>query len=221
MTAEAGLFIAGIFVPGPDDLVWGFLGLRIAGRQVFRGSTELTGDALKAELRAVADVAIGGSRGIRGIDGLPNASNFVPGKLQPRPDTCGPHCAYDALQELGSKAKFEVGSEIRELIRKQGGLEKRDLEKLIESIDDSVSAIVREGVDSGSIASSLARGPVIAFVDGNHWVRVISIFEKDGHKYVRVFDLCVAVIMTSCLTRSSLEWVPTTQLSISSIRNVE
>jgi hypothetical protein len=132
---------------------------------------------------------IGGAGGVRGISGLRNADNFVSGRLQPRTDTCGLHCAYDALQDLGTTGQFRVGSELRELIRTQGGLEKAQIARLIESIDDDIVAIVRTCVGLEDITNAFGRGgKVIAFVDGNHWVRVMNVFTKDGKTYVRIFD---------------------------------
>lgn len=129
---------------------------------------------------------IGGARVGRGIEGLRNADNFVPGRLQhPEFGTCGLHCAYDALQDLGSTAKFRITGEIRDLIRAQGGLEKAELARLIGTIDDDIAALVKTNIGLDDITNAFGRnGEVLAFVDGNHWVRILKV---DGNK-VRIFD---------------------------------
>jgi hypothetical protein len=83
-----------------------------------------------------------------------------------------------------------VTGEIRDLIRAQGGLEKAELARLINSIDDDVAALVKTRIGIGEITDAFSRnGAVLAFVDGNHWVRITGTpFTRNGKLYVRVFD---------------------------------
>lgn len=63
-----------------------------------------------------------------------------------------------------------------------------DLVALISAINDGAIAMRRTGVNDEELVKMLTRGQVIAHVDGNHWVRPLSAFTRNGKTWVRVYD---------------------------------
>ncbi len=53
---------------------------------------------------------------------------------------------------------------------------------------ERVVAVIQRAVTETQLPSLLQRGPVIAHVDGNHFVRVLEAVEEAGATWVQVYD---------------------------------
>jgi len=167
--------------------------------------TRKTPDAKPKATRAVKQQAAKNVGGSKALKDLRDVENFVPGRKQHRSDTCGLQCAADAAGEAGGK--INVTPELRKLIREQGGIEKRQLQKLLDdALDDNHTALMDRGFSETQLIRRTSQSKPIVFVDGNHWVRVTKAFKRDGRWYVRVVDSGVGgsydQLLTSFMTRT-------------------
>src|SRR5262249_35707865 len=133
--------------------------------------------------------------GSNALEGLRDARNFTPALTQSSLDTCGLHCADHLLEELGPRAVTSLelggGSYIHTLLAERGGrgLKTVELTQFIErnSIQE-VNAFIKRGVNESQLPSLLRRGPLIAHVDGNHYVRVLGTAQKEGATWINLYD---------------------------------
>jgi hypothetical protein len=117
--------------------------------------------------------------------------NFEAGAFQVRNDTCGLHSVWIAIKDTTSLAKGQfskVALKLRQAIRGKRGLHEEELVQFINDLDENLWAITKRAYSDLELSLSLKRGAVIAHVDGDHWVRVIQVFEEDGKQWIRVFD---------------------------------
>ena len=141
---------------------------------------------------AEAGAALGGSNALQG---LRDVKGFTPALTQQSSDTCGLYCAGQILDEIAPRSATAIqlgeGSYIPRLLADRGGrgLSTAEIAQLIEhNGGEDVVAIIERGVTETQLPSMFQRGPVIAHVDGIHFVRVLGTVEEGGATWVQVYD---------------------------------
>ncbi|MGH7138395.1 MAG: hypothetical protein ACREHD_21810, partial [Pirellulales bacterium] len=169
---------------------------------------EVKAARLAKQLDRAGDVAgaAGKVGGAKSLTNLRDVANVTPARMQVRDDTCGLYAVWNALEDMdGLPQKFTVPAELRNAIRANGGVNEAELAAFVNGLDDQLWAFTQRNVREPALAGLLARGDVIAHVDGNHWVRVVSEFSQNGQEWVRIFDSGVGAyydqLLTSFMTR--------------------
>jgi len=148
----------------------------IAGRAKEGAKTQALPEATGS---AVTDPgAVGGVRTGQGsLEGLRDVRDPSKARLQTRTDTCGLHAGASVLGDLGLARGSVDFSRVRGQIRANRiagrgvGLESLELESFLDrNVGDDVPVLGTNNVTEQQLPSLLARGHVIAHVDGNHWV---------------------------------------------------
>lgn len=122
---------------------------------------------------------------------MQDIQNITPARRQIRDDTCGLYAAWNAIEDIDARPpKFVIPAELRRTIRAQGGVNEQQLQRYLNSLDDSLWALEKLNVTEADMHQMLQRSDtaVIAHVDGDHWVRVVKSFVEDGQEWVRVYD---------------------------------
>ena len=179
------------------------------GGLTLKNSMQLAGGLGGLAGNAASWRSAGASRSIGGsntLGDLKNVTNFAPGRLQGRNDTCALNALWNALDDMDAlPTRFAVGSNLRKTIRAQGGLDQQQIVGLVSSLDDNLWAISQRGLSESQLSNWLSRGSVLSHVDGNHWVRVTNVIEREGHQWARIFDSGVGgsydQLLTSFMTR--------------------
>ncbi|MGB7324153.1 MAG: hypothetical protein WBD31_04735 [Rubripirellula sp.] len=121
-----------------------------------------------------------------GISGLKNAKNFAPFRGQ-HTFTCGLNCAFHAVGDVATDFSRHA-LKLRDLIRRQGGLNELQLARFIGDLGDNIFAIRKYNLIDTDIPDLLKIGKVLALVDKGHWIEITKVFTKDGKIWARVFD---------------------------------
>jgi RHS repeat-associated protein len=135
--------------------------------------------------------------GTRAVGALRDVRNLTEAATQVSVDTCGLHCAGQILEELApqnTRTTLDVvGTSIPKILKERGGrgLDTAQLSQLIDAnLPEAMNAAttIKRGVTGAQLPQLLERGPVIAHVDGDHFVRVLGIVEENGKSWVKVYD---------------------------------
>ncbi len=133
--------------------------------------------------------------GVRSSDGLRDVRNLTEARLQNRRDTCGLYAVASLLDDVIPAGMAVDLSEVRGWIRanrvagRGSGLTSYELTILAErNLPADAAVLIERVVMEGRLLDLLARGQVIAHVDGDHWVRVLGPVDEGGITWVRIYD---------------------------------
>jgi hypothetical protein len=141
---------------------------------------------------------IGGAKlakGETGLDGLKNAANLTPARLQSSEGACGLYVGASVIEDVkpGTVLKTDVlRADILKnaTLNNKAGLKPAELTKFLETNLPDAAVLAKSNVTEEMLLQELGRAnqKVIAGVDSEHYVRLLGTIEKDGAKWVQIYD---------------------------------